>query len=150
MFSPLLREAAIDYRAVGFFWGLLVLFLIPFVLKPLNLSALKPTLSIRNIILAIFLAFVPVSIVLVILNYLDYIPTTSPPAGIGPFLFVVCLSAFAKLLINWKHLSRSLQFVIGFEGAAFLAVLITSLIGIEFIGGRAFDLGLLVGSWATV
>ncbi len=141
---------AIDYRTVGFTYGVLALFLTPFVLKPLNLSVPKPLLSVTNGIMAVFFTFVPTSIVLILLNYLGYIPTTKPLAGVGPFLFIVSVASFIKFLLNWKHLSRSVQLLLAFEGAIFLAVLTVSIIGVEFANGRTFDIGFLVGSWAMV
>jgi len=142
--SPLFRTAT-DFREIGFAFGVITLLLSPFLLKTLDLSTPKLIL-VKTVVLIAFLAFVPISIVFVLLNYCEYIPSTTPLAGVGPFLFIVSLAIFPKLLINWKHLSRAIRLIFRFDAVALLVVLASCLTSIEPFGGREFDMGLLVGN----
>ena len=150
MFLSPLFTTVTDHRSGTFFLGVLFLFLTPFVLKPLKLSERVHAFSIRNIVLGIFLSFLPVSILLMGLNYLEVIPTTKPSASWGPFLFAMSLSIFIKMVFNWKHLSRSIKSVVVFEMIVFFVFLCVCFIEIDFIRDRPFDIRYLFGSWAII
>jgi hypothetical protein len=108
LFSQLLYNAT-DFRAVGFFQGIIFLLLTPFFLAPLKLHTLGPVFSTKNIYLAFLLGLAPLGIILIGFTYLGIIDETSRFGGVGPFLMVINLPIFVKLLV---HLGINRQLVV--------------------------------------